>query len=71
MRHSDDPMTINDAEINQRCILIRRLAESTQVLQRDGKELALFLALSDIERAARDAQERLNEVRFATHQDSA
>jgi hypothetical protein len=60
-------MTINDVAVNERCILIRRLAEATQVLQRDGKELALFIALSDIERAAHDAQARLNEMRFATN----
>jgi hypothetical protein len=64
-------VSINDILVNERCLLIRKLADATQVLQRDGKELGLFMVLSDIEKAAHDAQVRLNEVRFATHQDSA
>ena len=60
---------MNDIYVNQRCLEVRQLAEQLPVLMRDGKELALFMALSDIERAARQAQDRLNEQRW--HEDGA
>lgn len=57
-------MTINDLYINERCTLIRRQAEELQKLMRDGRERDLFIALSNIEREARQAQEHLNEALY-------
>ena len=59
-------MTINDLTINEKCLRIRQLADSLSLSMRDGRELSLFVALSDIERAARDAQWRLNDLRHET-----
>ena len=57
-------MTINDLPLNERCHKIRALSELLALYSRDGKERALFNALADIESLARDAQWRLNEMRF-------
>lgn len=56
--------TLNDLETNERCVKIRQLADTLQVLEREGKELALFIALSDIEKHAHEAQARLNEIKW-------
>lgn len=58
-------MTINDTEVNEHCMRARLLAETLPILQRNGNELALFIALSDIEKAAHAAQNRLNQIRYA------
>lgn len=55
-------MTINDIDVNALCLLIREKADSLSMLMREGKELALFMALSDIDRAAKQAQYRLNDI---------
>lgn len=54
-------MTLNDLYINERCLLIRKQAETLAKLMRDGRERDLFIALSNIEREARQAQEHLND----------
>ena len=56
--------TLNDLETNERCVQIRKLAETLQMLEREGKELALFVTLSDIEKHAHEAQIRLNRLKW-------
>ena len=57
-------MTINDIELNDQCLIIHRLAGDLNALTRDGRELDLFRAYSDIELAARRAQNILNQRRW-------
>lgn len=64
-------MTLNDLYVNERCLLVRQQAEALPKLMRDGKEHALFMALSNIELAARQAQEFLNQRRYSKALDSA
>lgn len=58
-------MTINDLDVNERCMRIRLLAETLPSLERNGQEQLLFIALSDIEKLANEAQTLLNERRYA------
>lgn len=57
-------MTINDTEVNERCLKIRQMADGLNLAMREGREGALFRALSDIESAAKQAQWRLNEIKY-------
>jgi hypothetical protein len=57
-------MTINDLELNERCVKVRKLAATLPKLIADGRELALALVLAEIEATSRDAQYRLNDVSF-------
>lgn len=57
-------MTMNDLFVNERCLLIRRLAEELPKLMRDNRAHDLFIALSNIDRMAKEAQDHLNDVRF-------
>ena len=59
---------MNDLQLNELCLRIRQNAERLPLLQRDQMELALFVALSDIDRAAKQAQYRLEEMRRETRQ---
>ena len=57
--------TINDLELTtcmQKLFLPFRQLE---ILMRDGREMDLFIALSDIDKAARQAQDRLTAMRFS------
>ena len=60
-------MTINDPDLNAGCLKVRQLSERLPILQREGQELALFIALSDIEKAAHEAQDRMNKLRYANN----
>ena len=55
---------MNDLALNELCLRIRQNADKLPEMQRDQMELALFVALSDIEKAARAAQWRLNDIKF-------
>ena len=55
---------MNDAEICSLCLKVERLARTLDELQAQSKEMALFMALSDIERAANKAQMRLNDLLY-------
>ena len=55
---------MNDLEVCAACIKIERLARKLDELQAQSKEMALFEALSDIEKAANKAQTRLNDLRY-------
>lgn len=57
-------MTYNDLEVNEHCLKISQLADKLKVMQRDGQERALFLALSDIQRASEKAQWRMNDLMY-------
>jgi hypothetical protein len=57
-------MTINDLELNAELVKIHHKASSLNSLTREGKEHALFMALSDLEMAAREAQCRLNKMKY-------
>ena len=57
-------MTINDLLVNECGLKIRKLAEQIPYLEREGREQALFIAFADIEKLSREAQERLNYMRF-------
>lgn len=56
--------TINDLEVNEHCLKISLLADKLKVFQRDGQEMALFMALSDIQRAAEKGQWRMNDLMY-------
>jgi len=56
---------VNDIEVNENCLKIRNLGRKLAELQArsaKGRDLALFITLSDIEMAARRAQDRLNTI---------
>ena len=53
---------MNDLRLNELCVKIRQNADKLQEMQREQMELALFVALSDIEKEARAAQFRLNDL---------
>ena len=58
---------MNDPTVNENCLKITGLARQLSHLQaeaRKKKNLALFVAASDIELAARKIQERLNELDY-------
>lgn len=57
-------MTINDLELSELLTEIHLQDACLATYCRNGKEQALFNALSDIEMAAHKAQERLNKLRF-------
>lgn len=57
-------MTMNDREVNEQCLKIINLARTLASLQAGNKEMALFIALSDIQRAAEKAQWRLNDLLY-------
>jgi len=54
---------VNDLEVNEHCVALRNLARRLCELQAGPSELALFIALSDIEKHARNAQDRLNSLK--------
>ena len=54
---------MNDLEVNEHCVALRNLARRLSELQAGPSELALFIALSDIEKHARNAQDRLNSLK--------
>jgi hypothetical protein len=56
--------TINDLELNTELVKIHRYASILNYLTREGKEHALFMALSDLEKAAQEAQWRLNKLKY-------
>ncbi len=58
---------MNDLEVNESCLKITRLARNLSHLQAEAskkKNLALFIAASDIELAARKIQDRLNALDY-------
>jgi hypothetical protein len=58
---------LNDLKVTENCVKITGLARKLGHLEaeaRKGKTLAFFIALSDIELAAKKAQERLNEIDY-------
>ena len=57
-------MNLNDIDLNVLIVALHREAERLNLLMRDGKERDLFIALSDIEFASRQAQQRLNDLRY-------
>ena len=59
---------MNDLQLNELCLRIRQNADKLPELQREQMELALFVALSDIDRAAKQAQYRLEEMRREARQ---
>ena len=58
------PVTINDLKLNELIVTLHRNSSLLDYFSREGKESSLFMALSDIEKAAHEAQIRLNEIRF-------
>ena len=54
---------MNDIEVNEHCLAVRSIARTLSALQANSNELALFIALSDIEKHARNAQDRLNSLK--------
>lgn len=54
----------NDIEVGQEISKVLQNARWLEKLFREGQEKTLFLALSDIERSANLAQNRLNHLRF-------
>lgn len=54
----------NDLEVSEQCHLVKKLARELPHLLANmpHTEMALFIALSDIERAANKAQNRLNDL---------
>ena len=57
-------MTLNDLEVNECCLKIEQLTEKLKIYQRDGKEMALFMALSDIQKLAEKGCWRLNDLLY-------
>jgi len=55
---------MNDPEVCRDCLKIEQLARTLDELQAQNKEMALFIALSDIQRAAEKAQYRLNDLLY-------
>ena len=54
---------MNDLRLNELCLKIRQNADKLPFLQREQMERLLFITLSDIDRAAKQAQYRLEELR--------
>jgi hypothetical protein len=57
-------MTINDLELTEQLVKIHQKSSLLNQLTREGQEHALFMALSDLEMAAHNAQWRLNKMRY-------
>lgn len=57
-------MSINDIELAAFIIQIQKNSRSLTTLESGGHEMALFMALSDIQRAAEKAQWRLNDLLY-------
>lgn len=57
--------TLNDLFLNERCTLIRKLAEELPKLMRDGRDFDLYIALSNIDRLSKEAQYHMNDIRFS------
>lgn len=57
-------MTFNDIEVAEQCHKIQALARTLAAVAANGQEMALFMALSDIQRAAEKAQWRLNDLLY-------
>lgn len=55
---------MNDREVGEQCSKIKALARKLDELQAKGPEMDLFMALSDIQRAAEKAQWRLNDLMY-------
>lgn len=60
--------TINDLILSEYMTTVHAKGNELDRLCREGKEQALFKALSDIEVAARSAQERLNDLKYGRQQ---
>lgn len=61
---------MNDLRLNEACVKIKKIARRLQELEAEakaGKTLHLFIALSDIEQAARNGQWRLNELEYGSN----
>ena len=54
---------MNDIEVSEHCVALRSIARKLSELQAGRSERALFIALSDIEKHARNAQDRLNRLK--------
>ena len=54
---------MNDIEVNEHCVALRLLARKLSELQAGTNEKKLFMALSDIEKHAKNAQDRLNSLK--------
>jgi hypothetical protein len=54
----------NDKEVGEQCSAIKRLSRGLDELQAGSNEMALFRALSDIQRAAEKAQWRMNDLLY-------
>ena len=56
----------NDLEISEQCHVVKKLARKLDHLLANmpHTEMALFMALSDIERAANKAENRLNDLMY-------
>jgi hypothetical protein len=57
-------MTINDLQLNEYVRELHRASSRLDYLTREGKEGELFIELSNAERAANLAQNRLNHLKF-------
>lgn len=57
-------MTYNDLEVNEHALKVCQLADQLKVLMRDNKEMALFMAFSDINRASQEALWRMNDLMY-------
>lgn len=56
---------MNDDVVCEQSLKILGEAGKLERYTREGREASLFMAYSDIERAARRAQDRLNELRYS------
>jgi len=57
-------MTLNDQELNARCLMVRQLAEQLPILMRDGKIADLDRVIGLIIHQATFAGYRLNDLRW-------
>ena len=57
-------MTLNDLQLNEYIRELHRSSSRLDYLSREGKEGELFIELSNAERAANLAQNRLNHLKF-------
>lgn len=53
---------MNDLQVSEFCSRIKTLSRKLDELQAKGPEMELFMALSNIQRAAEQAQWRMNDL---------
>lgn len=53
---------MNDLKVNEYCSRIKALSRKLDELQAKGPEMELFMTLSNIQRAAEEAQWRMNDL---------